>query len=154
MSRGSKRKQLSSVLPELARPDETVPRRLRVEGDLKQCVVEALRELSDPRLHAVTVTRVQMTDDLQLARVYVRLGLAVTPQASSPSAEDKKKMLRGLEAAGGRLRRQVGRGLALRYTPSLRFYYDEGIEAQARVDQLLAEISTDSPSVESGADED
>ena len=153
MSRRSKRKQPSSVLPELARPDETVPRRLRVEGDLKQCVVAALRELGDPRLRGVTVTRVEMTDDLQLARVYVRLGLDVAPQAS-PSADDKKKMLRGLEAAGGRLRRQVGHGLALRYTPSLRFYYDEGIEAQARVDQLLAEISEEAPSGEPGVDED
>ncbi|MFP6686810.1 MAG: ribosome-binding factor A, partial [Polyangiaceae bacterium] len=87
MSRRSKRKQLSSVLPELARPDETVPRRLRVEGDLKQCVVAALRELGDPRVRGVTVTRVEMTHDLQLARIYVRLGLDVAPQAS-PSADD------------------------------------------------------------------
>jgi ribosome-binding factor A len=113
-------------------------------------LVDALRAMGDPRLGKVTVTRVEMTDDLQLARIYVRSGL--DPRGGEGQADaERQRMMRGLQAASGRLRAQLGRGLALRYTPSLRFFLDEGLEAQTRVDELLAEIATEGESSDSDA---
>lgn len=133
-----RRRRRDEVLPELAQPEERVPRRLRVEGDLHQQLAVALRELDDPRLDEVVITRIQMTDDLQLAKVYVRGKVELADEPDVP-----KTLLRGLRAATGRLRAHVGRTLSLRYTPELRFRYDEGLDAARRVDELLAEIKAD-----------
>jgi ribosome-binding factor A len=155
--RKSKRRGNNEVLPAIAEPEERVPRRLRVEGELHQALAVALRELRDPRVAAVHVTRVQMTDDLQLARIYVRHG-GLLPAVAEDDAKRRELML-GLRAASTRLRRRVGGQLALRYTPELRFMYDEGLDAAARVDELLAEIEREDadrqpPEAEEGSDED
>ncbi len=137
MSRRPTRKSRGGpVLPEIAAPEPRVPRRLKVETELVQHLLAALRKLEDPRLAAVVVTRVQMTDDLQLARVFVHFATSV---GSKPS-RDRRSVMRGLSAASGRLRRAVGQGLALRYTPQLRFVFDDGVDAARRVDELLEQI--------------
>ena len=115
-----------------------MPRRLRVEGDLHHWLATALSELRDPRLESASITRVQMTDDLQLARIHVRLGVGV-----EDGAAPRKELMRGLRSATGRLRRAVAQHLGLRYAPELRFVYDEGPDATRRVDDLLAEIRQD-----------
>jgi hypothetical protein len=56
-----------------------------------------------------------------------------------------------MDAAAGRLRRHVGQRLALRYTPELRFVYDEGPDAAHRVDELLSEIRAENPPPEADA---
>lgn len=137
--RRSKRGGGSDVLPAIAEPEQRVPRRLRVEGDLLQALIVGLRELRDPRVAAVNVTRVEMTDDLQLARIFVRQGGLVDPSAGQDEA-GRQALILGLKAATKRLRRHVGGELSLRYTPELRFMYDDGLDAAARVDELLAEI--------------
>ncbi|MBW2524582.1 MAG: 30S ribosome-binding factor RbfA [Deltaproteobacteria bacterium] len=104
----------------------------------------ALRKLHDPRLRASGVTRVRLTDDLRLARVFVRLSYG------EDEPERRAELMRAIGAAANRLRRHVGQRLALRYTPELRFAYDEGPDAQRRVDELLSEIRAES----SEADED
>ena len=154
MSRRGRRKSPSDLLPELARAEPLVPRRLRVEGDVHQCLIACLRKMGDPRLRDVTVTRVEMTDDLQQVRVYVRGTFEV--ETSQGSGVSKQAMMKGLAAAASRLRQEVGRMVALRYTPRLQFRYDDGLEAQARVDELLEEIASDDRSrddaVDDGAD--
>jgi ribosome-binding factor A len=122
-------------LPAAARPAPAVPRRKRVEALLRAKLATALGRLEDPRLGHVAVTRVEMTDDLLFARVFVHAGLGTEQRNGAP--ED---ILRGLRAASGRLRRQLGAALALRYTPALRFLYDDGLDAARRVDELLDEI--------------
>lgn len=123
----------SSFLPELAAPQRGTPRRLRVERDLRDVLVGALGALSDPRLAGVSISRIELTDDLSFARVYVRDALG----------GDEKALMRGLEAAGGRLRGQVSRELQLRRAPELRFLYDHGLEHAERVEELLREIAQD-----------
>jgi ribosome-binding factor A len=103
-----------------------------VERDLHEQLASALGQLRDPRLVAVSVTRVQLTDDLQFARVFVHVGAA--------AAAEPDDVMRGLRSAGGRLRAHVSSSLALRRTPELRFIYDTGLDAAERVDELLAEI--------------
>jgi ribosome-binding factor A len=91
------------------------------------------REVHDPGIGFVTLTRVQVTPDLQQARVrYTALGDEKTRAASA----------RALERAAPFLRRQLGARLRLRRTPELRFIYDESIAGQDRIEQILNELRT------------
>ena len=55
----------------------------------------------------------------------------------------RRAMLAGLEAAGGRLRREVAKAVTLRRAPELRFLYDEGQDSAYRVEEILREIHAD-----------
>ena len=134
MSRRDRGRVAPGVLPELGRPASKVPRRVRVEAELQQELSAALRRLQDPRLEATTVTRVEMSEDLRFARVFVRLLYGDDGGAS------RTDLMRALGAAGGRLRSHIGHTIKLRYTPELRFTYDQGPDAAQRVEELLAEI--------------
>jgi ribosome-binding factor A len=117
-------------------PTRGAPRRLRVERDLHDLVVGILGGLSDPRLAALRVTRGQRTDDLSCARIFGREQML---EGDEPSQREKQ-IMRGLEAATGRVRTEVAQSLQLRRAPELRFVYDHGQENADRVDALLAEI--------------
>ena len=89
------------------------------------------REVHDPGMGFVTLTRVQLSPDLQVARVlYTVLG---DEKAKSATA-------RALERAAPFLRRQIGGRLRLRRAPELRFIYDDSIAGQDRIEQLLKDI--------------
>src|SRR5579872_3783845 len=88
-------------------------------------------DVHDPGIGFVTVTRVQVSPDLQQARVYyTALGDAGVRAGTA----------RALERAGPFLRRQIGSRLRLRRVPELKFLYDESIAGQDRIEQLLTEI--------------
>jgi len=89
-------------------------------------------EVHDPGIGFITLTRVQVTADLQIARVfYTSLG--------DPKA--RKETARALERATGFFRRQVGARLPhLRRVPELEFRFDESIENQDRIERILQNI--------------
>ena len=92
------------------------------------------REVHDPGIGFVTLTRVQVTPDLQQARVfYTTLG---DDKARANSA-------RALGRAASFLRRQIGSRLRLKRVPELTFLYDESIAGQDRIEQLLHEIHSE-----------
>lgn len=107
----------------------TVKRSTRVAGRLQEELAAAIRALRDPRAAGVLVSRVEVTDDLQSAKVYIRT-----------ESGDPKAALKGLGAASAKLRRDVAQALSLRYAPTLTFYYDEGPDATARIEELLREV--------------
>ena len=89
------------------------------------------REVHDPGIGFVTVTRVQISPDLQVARVlYTALGDERARAASG----------RALARAAPFLRRHIGARLRLKRTPQLEFIYDESIAGQDRVEQILQEL--------------
>lgn len=89
------------------------------------------REVRDPGLGFVTITRVKVTPDLQIARVfYTTLG--------EPAA--RKTTRRALERASPFLRRQLGGRLGLRRVPEIQFIFDESVEQRERIERLLEEI--------------
>ena len=88
-----------------------------------------LREAADPRLAGVTITAVQLTADLKIARVYYR----------TLSAEPPPDVARALRRATPFLRGQLGRTLGMRSTPELRFAFDTLPDTARRVDALLHE---------------
>lgn len=105
----------------------------RVGEEIREEVAALIgRGLKDPRIGFVTVTRVDVTDDLHHARVYVGvLG----------DAAQRARTLQGLRQAAGFVRRELGRRLRARYTPDISFHYDEGLDATDRVAQLLQEAA-------------
>ena len=89
------------------------------------------REVHDPGIGFVTITRVQVTSDLQTARIYFT---ALGDDQARRSSE------RAIDRATPFLRRQIGSRLRLKRVPELHFLYDESIAGQDRVEQLLNEL--------------
>lgn len=112
-----------------------VKRAVRVAERLREEVARMLFSLRDPRLVGATITRAEMTDDLKLARVYVRPGEGI----------ESKDVVRGFVAAAPRIRRDVSQAMKLRYSPEFKFYFDEGVDHRNRIEEILKEISTDPP---------
>ena len=90
------------------------------------------RDLHDPGVGFVTVTRVEVSPDLQHARIYY---------TSLGDAAARKNTERALERAAGFMRSQIGKRLRLRRAPEIRFEFDISIGHQDRVEQLLKEIA-------------
>jgi ribosome-binding factor A len=100
----------------------------QIRGELASLLA---REVHDPGVGFVTLTRVRVTPDLQQAHVYYT---ALGDEKSRRNTE------RALARATGFLRRQIGARLRLKRTPELTFHYDESIAGQDRIEQLLSEI--------------
>lgn len=89
------------------------------------------RGLNDPRIGFVTITAVELTDDLSLARIYFT---AIGDEASGKSSET------GLNSAKGFIRKELGRVLTIRHIPEIIFKYDHSQEYGNRIDSILREI--------------
>jgi len=90
-----------------------------------------LTEIKDPRVQHVTVTFVEVSADLRLAKVHV----------SVMGDESKKELcLRGLKHASGYLQKKVGDRIDTRYTPQVSFVLDKGIENAMAVTRILDEV--------------
>ena len=108
-------------------------------GDQVRAELSALlqRSIRDPAVRLVTLTHVRMSRDLQHARVYyTTLGDAAT----------RRETARGLRRAAPFLRGQLGRRIRVRRVPELNFVYDESIERESRIAQILEELRIDAPS--------
>jgi ribosome-binding factor A len=112
-------------MPQGSRPD-------RVADQIRAEVAELLaREVQDPGLGFVTVTRVKVTADLQIARIfYTSLGDDRARRATG----------RALDRATPFIRRQIGSRLRLRRVPEIQFAFDESVEQHERIERLLQEI--------------
>jgi ribosome-binding factor A len=114
-----------------------VKRSARVAVRLREELSAILRDMRDPRIVGTLISRVEMTDDLQTARVFVRRELGADTEA------DRRALIKGLASAAGKLRRDVSHALSLRYAPALHFFYDDAPDAMTRVEELLREIKTE-----------
>ena len=107
-------------------------RSIRV-GELIQAEIAhlLLRQLKDPRLSMVTVSQVEVSSDLRHACVYIsRIGSEAEQQAA----------IQGFERAAGFIRSQLGKHLALRYTPELTFKLDTSIAYGVRISRILHDL--------------
>ena len=105
-------------------------------GDLVRAELAELlvREVHDPGIGFLTITRVSITPDLQQARVYY-----------TTLGDDKarRESRRALDRATGFLRRQIGRRLQLKRVPELQFFFDESIEKADRIERILHDINAE-----------
>ena len=99
---------------------------------VRQVLAEAItREVRDPRVGFVTVTRVDVSGDLSHANVFIMA------QGEEP---EREKALEGLKSAAGFLRGKVAKALATRTIPELHFQPDRGLEHAARINAVLADL--------------
>ncbi|HEY6086038.1 MAG TPA: 30S ribosome-binding factor RbfA [Nitrospira sp.] len=104
----------------------------RVADQIRMEVADILmRRTKDPRVRSVTVTDVELTNDLRMARVFV---------TALGSEEEIKDVFSGLAKASGFVRSELGRRLALRYLPEIVFEKDLSGPRGDRVLQLLNEL--------------
>lgn len=102
------------------------------------------RDIKDPRVQLVIITRVDLTEDLKYAKFYVTIPSITHTGGAVIPKEKKKEILGGLERARGYIRGELGKRLDLKYIPDIKFVFDEALEETHRVLQLLEEISSES----------
>ena len=105
----------------------------QVAETVRQVVASALAlgEVRDPRIGFATVSRVDVTNDLSHAKIFV----------SIPGEEaDRAKALQGLQSAAGFLRSRVAKTLTTRIVPELHFELDLGLAHAQRIGDILATI--------------
>ena len=88
------------------------------------------REVRDPGAAGAIVSRVELSDDLKVARVYLR-----TLEGTGGDVA-----IAALKRASSMLRREVTKRVGLRFAPELRFFYDERLDAVNRIEELLEEV--------------
>jgi ribosome-binding factor A len=105
----------------------------RVGDQIRQELSELLSrgEVHDPGIGFITITRVQVTADLQLARVYY---------TTMGDEKARKDTARALQRATPFFRRQVGGRLQLRRVPELEFRFDESVVHQDRIEQIIRDL--------------
>jgi ribosome-binding factor A len=101
----------------------------RVGEAIREAIASMLlREIKDPRIGMVTLTAVQLSDDLRHAKVYFSC-------LGDEAAHERS--LRGLQSAAGFIKTQLTRQLKLRYAPELVFIFDPTVEGANRLASLL-----------------
>jgi ribosome-binding factor A len=103
----------------------------RIEARIQERVAHCVEfELNDPRATFITITRVEVSDDLSSAKVFYSV---------YGTEGDKTRTAHMLADAGGFVRKQVARVLKTRRVPALHWIYDDSIERAARMHQTIRE---------------
>jgi ribosome-binding factor A len=107
----------------------TVDRMRRVNEAVREVISARIAEgFNDPRIGFVTLTSVDTSPDLRVARVYVSV-------LGDETA--REETLAGLESAHGLLQQAIASELRLKRTPTLQFVFDESIDRGMRISELL-----------------
>lgn len=114
--------------------------RIRQERVAEQIRIEIAgilqRDLKDPRVGLATCTRVQVSGDLKVAKIYVSV-------LGAP--EEQKRAMAALDGASGFVRRLLGHRLGLRVSPEVRFTFDPSVEYGIRLEKLIEETRGNAP---------
>ena len=104
----------------------------RIGSEINQILCEiCLEEAHDSLLHSITITGVEVTNDLGLARVFF----------TSALPEDHKKLEKDLnDDTSGFLRTKLAERIELRHIPKIRFKYDDSIAYGNNIDDILNKI--------------
>lgn len=111
----------------------------RVREELSEMLV---KEVADPRLLGIQITDVKVDRELAFADVFV---------SAVEGEERSQEILRGLRHAAGFFRSQLAARVDLRAFPKLRFHWDPTPEHADHIEQLLAQIRSESSSAEQPA---
>jgi ribosome-binding factor A len=89
-------------------------------------------KVSDPSLQGVSITRVEVSDDLSDAKIYYSL---------YGEGKDLEAVAAGFRRAAGFMRSHIARTLDLRYTPALQFRYDKTMDKVFELEEIFQEIA-------------
>ncbi|MFO7832213.1 MAG: 30S ribosome-binding factor RbfA [Desulfuromonadaceae bacterium] len=117
----------------------TSQRSIRVGEQIQKEISDLLlRGVRDPRVGFVTITSVDVTTDLQHARIYYT---SFNPDDTEEHQREETR--KGLQSASSYLRSELGKRLKLRRVPELTFRYDESTEYGNHIESLLRKIKND-----------
>jgi len=107
----------------------------RVNSLIRQEISQLLqRQVKDPRLGSfIAITEVSTSADLKFAKVFI---------SRMCSQEERHQTLEALVSASGFFRRELARRLKLRYTPELRFFWDDSMERGNRLLELIDGVAS------------
>jgi ribosome-binding factor A len=91
--------------------------------------------LKDPRIGFTTVTKVEVTDNLKRAKIFISV---------MGSEKEKAETLDGLNSAKGFIRNAMGKNLYLRYLPELEFRRDDNADHVEKISRILNELHSES----------
>lgn len=101
------------------------------EAYMKELSQIILYNMRDPRLSGVYLTQVGFTPDLRLAKIYFNAAGGRVREA---------EILEGFESSKGFLRRELSDRVEMKFSPDLKFFYDESAEEKERIDRLFFEL--------------
>src|SRR3989441_2343500 len=122
----------------------------RVSEAIREVAAETiLFELQDPRIKNVTVTKAEVSGDLQKAKVYVSV---------MGTKKEQDLCMHGLKHSAGYLQAKLAARLKTRYTPTVTFIRDEGVKKSIEITRLINEALAQSrpeaqPTADGTADE-
>ena len=119
------------------------PHRLeRVAEVIREVASETiLFEVKDPRVRGVTVTRAEVSGDLQHAKVYVSV---------MGSAGEQNLCLHGLNHASGFIQSKLATRMKTRFTPVIHLILDQGVKNSIEISRLINEALAQSASASGG----
>lgn len=106
----------------------------RISEEIKKAVSELLQDgLKDPRINSmITVTDVEVTNDLSFANIYVSI-------LGDKKAKDQS--IKGLKNAKGFIRNEIAKRVDLRHVPEPIFHLDESLERAMHITELINKIN-------------
>jgi ribosome-binding factor A len=107
----------------------------QIRAELSEIIA---REVHDPGVGLITITRVQVTSDLQIARVYY---------TTMTDAAARKVTAKALQRATPFLRHQLAGRLTLRRMPEIEFRFDQSVEQHDRIEKLIHQIHEEEASI-------
>ncbi len=103
----------------------------QIAEKIRTTIASQLFHVADPRFSLVTITSVVASPDLRHAKVY---------WVATGGKERQGEIAQAFESASGLLKRYVGEALGIRFSPDLRFYYDDTLDTVDEVERLFAKI--------------
>ena len=104
----------------------------RVSDQIKREVSQIIQcQVKDPHIGFITITDVEMTDDLRVAKIfYSVLG----------NEQNKKDTRLALQRAKNFIQMEIGKRVKIKHTPIVSFRYDKSIEYGAHIEELIKKI--------------
>ena len=99
-----------------------------IQKEISQMLMKGLK---DPRIGFVTITKVAVSEDCRMAKVYFSV-------VGSP--EERERSTQGLNSAKGYVRKELGRRIRMKYTPEITFQFDPSIEYAIHIGEVLEQI--------------
>jgi ribosome-binding factor A len=110
---------------------------------LREIAVLLLEKVRDPRVDGVTLTGIDLSNDLKLAKVFFSvLG----------GQKQIERGQRGLDSAKGFIKREIGQRMDLRYVPELMFSHDKSLQNGSRLEKILEKLKEDEPEIDAETD--
>ena len=102
-------------------------RKQKLEEKIQQVTNTFIRTLSDSRLQFLTITKVELTNDLSRVKIFW----------DTFDAEKKAEITKALKPMKGKLRTQLASQLKIRQAPEVNILYDNQYEEESKIDQIL-----------------